>query len=37
MAFFFFFLQEMRLIVGIVRAQQVFMDTPKEISSDRQQ
>lgn len=30
-------LKEMRLIVGIVRAQQVLMDTRKEISGDRQQ
>lgn len=38
MAFSFSFcLKEMRLIVGIVRAQQVLMDTPKEISGDRQQ
>lgn len=35
--FFFFCLKEMRLIVGIVRAQQVLMDTPKENSGDRQQ
>lgn len=38
MAFSFSFcLKEMKLIVGIVRAQQVLMDTPKEISGDRQQ